>query len=125
MILAADLIDKLLSPHATSDMVARANAWLVAKAKDFGVAEADITDPLSYNAKEAAIAYLAVDICLAEAGQNQGAFGADVVDVYLVKMKEYKSRLLELVSQLSISDFNGSTAETDGTDTITAPLYRG
>ena len=123
-ITAPDLEDKILSRHATTARVALANAWLVARAAKLGVLEANIQVTLGFTAKRAGIAYLACQVALGEAGQNQGAFDGKEQDVYLTKYKAYSAELADLDSRLTASDFSGSSDPTDQVGAISFRLRR-
>jgi hypothetical protein len=124
-ILATDLHDALLSPYAPT-YLEDVEAWIVERAEDAGVDEADILPVLGKRAKRAATYQLAIFICLGEGGQNQHAFGADGKDAFLLKLKAYQDQLTPLLSKLDAADWSGSTADADDTPRNTCPeIFRG
>ena len=115
MIVAADLLDRLLSQECLK-YVDEANAWLIQVAADFGVAAADIPNPLSYRAKRCGVLKLAILTALGEGGINQAAFDGQVQDVYSVKLKAYQNQLDEVFEELCRADFLDPDAPIDPPD---------
>lgn len=117
MIIAADLVDQILSQEALR-YVDEANAWLTQLAADFGVAAADIPSTLSYRAKRCGVLKLACLTALGQGGINQAAFDGQVQDVYMVKLKAYEKQLADVLDELSKLDFLDPGATVDPADQV-------
>lgn len=124
-ILATDLHDSLLAPYAPT-YLADVEAWIVERAEDAGVEEADILPTLGRRAKRAVVYQLAIFICMGEGGQNQHAFGADGKDAFLMKLKVYQDQLSALLPTLDAADWSGTTEEASQTPSNICPsIFRG